>query len=148
MVPEQIRREVYVAAPIERVWSVITEAEHVGTWFGDAGAEVDLRPGGTLVCRWKDYGTVRAVIEAVEPPTRFAYRWAGPLGEEPSQGNATLVEFTLRPEGQGTRVRVVERGFRGLHLPEEEQDRYAGENSEGWVSELEELCDYVTRLPA
>ena len=46
MTQDSIEREVTIEAPVERVWSVITEAEHVGRWFGDAGAEVDLRPGG------------------------------------------------------------------------------------------------------
>ena len=48
MIPEQIEREVVIAAPIERVWAVVTQPEHVGTWFGDAGAEIDLRPGGAI----------------------------------------------------------------------------------------------------
>ena len=46
MVPDQIERETVIAAPVERVWALLTEAEHLGRWFGDAGAEIDLRPGG------------------------------------------------------------------------------------------------------
>ena len=48
MTADQIERETTIAAPVERVWSLITEAEHLGKWFGDAGAEIDLRPGGAL----------------------------------------------------------------------------------------------------
>ena len=48
MVPEQIERETVIAAPVERVWALLTEAEHLGRWFGDSGAEIDLRPGGVL----------------------------------------------------------------------------------------------------
>ena len=40
MVPDKIERETFIAAPVERVWALITEAEHLGRWFGDAGAEI------------------------------------------------------------------------------------------------------------
>ena len=75
MTPDRIEREITIAAPVERVWSVLTEADHIAGWFADAGAEIDLRPGGALVMRWEEYGIARARVEAVEPPRRFAYRW-------------------------------------------------------------------------
>ena len=110
MVPDQIERETVIKAPVERVWELITEPEHLGRWFGDAGAEIDLRPGGAMVLRWTEYGTSRGRVVAVEPHTRFSYRWApfkDPGGEEPIEGNSTLVEFTLQAEGDATRLRVV-----------------------------------------
>ena len=70
-----------------------------------------------MVLRWAEHGASRGRVVAVEPPTRFAYRWApfkDPGGEEPVEGNSTLVEFTLQPEGDGTRLRVVESGFASL----------------------------------
>ena len=70
MVPEQIEREVVIAAPIERVWATITQPEHVGSWFGDAGAEIDLRPGGAMTITWAKHGTSHAVVERVEPPKK------------------------------------------------------------------------------
>src|ERR687897_549283 len=65
MVPDQIERETVINAPVERVWELITEAEHLGRWFGDAGPEMDLRPGGAMVLRWTDHGTSRGrVVES------------------------------------------------------------------------------------
>jgi uncharacterized protein YndB with AHSA1/START domain len=149
MVPEQIERETVIAAPVERVWSLITEGEHVGRWFGDAGAEIDLRPGGAMVVRWSEHGTVHARVVDVEPHRRFAYRWAPfrePGGEEPVEGNSTLVEFTLLPEGDETRLRVVESGFRDLAVPEERQAENAEGNREGWRIELGDLSDHARRV--
>ncbi len=74
MVPDQIERETVIDAPVERVWELITDAEHVGRWFGDAGAAIDLRPGGEVVFRWVDHGTGGGRVVAVEPHTRFSYR--------------------------------------------------------------------------
>jgi uncharacterized protein YndB with AHSA1/START domain len=81
-------------------------------------------------------GTSRGVIEAVEPPRRFAFRWQAEL-----TGNApmTLVEFTLDPHPTGTRVRVVESGFAGL--PRESRTREL--HVEGWKRELGELAEYL-----
>src|SRR5918996_4865249 len=72
---DQIEREVMIDAPVERVWELVTEAEHLGRWFGDAGAEVDLRPGGTMALHWTEHGTARGRIAAVEPQRLFAFRW-------------------------------------------------------------------------
>ncbi|MGH2562426.1 MAG: SRPBCC family protein, partial [Thermomicrobiales bacterium] len=148
MVPEQIERETVIAAPVERVWSVLTEAEHIGQWFAHAGAEVDLRPGGLIVMRWEEHGTYLARIEQVEPYRLFSYRGAYPADEEPRNGNSTLVEFILSPEGDGTRLRVVESGFTSLAVPEEEKRTRIEENTQGWQGGLTELKSYVERLAA
>ena len=149
MVPDQIERETVISAPVERVWELITEPEHVGRWFGDAGAAIDLRPGGEMVIRWTEHGTSHARVVAVEPHTRFAYRWApfkDPGGEEPVEGNSTLVEFTLAPEGDGTRLRVVESGFASLATSEEQRAKNHASNTGGWRHELDELREYAAKV--
>lgn len=148
MVSDQIEREVTIAAPVERVWSLLTEAEHVGDWFGDAGAEIDLRPGGALRLSWKEHGTALARIETVEPTSRFAYRWepASTTGNEPSPEHSTHVEFTLTADGDETRLRVVERGFAKLAVDEPERERLFGGNTEGWAIELGHLVEYAHEL--
>ena len=113
-VPDRIDHEVLVEAPPERVWAIVTEPKHVASWFGDSA-----------------------------PPSVFSFRWARPAGAAPAEGNATLVEFTLTPEGPNTRLRVVESGFRELDLPEAEQADYAAGNRKGWAHELGELVEYA-----
>jgi uncharacterized protein YndB with AHSA1/START domain len=143
MIPEQIEREVVIAAPIERVWAVVTQPEHVGTWFGDAGAEIDLRPGGAIIIRWKDYGTGYGIVERVEPPHVFAWRGALIGHTEVRPDNSTLVEFTLAAEGGGTRLRVVESGFQTLAVPADEAMKQAEGNVEGWRIKMDELAAYA-----
>jgi uncharacterized protein YndB with AHSA1/START domain len=148
---DSIEREVVIDAPVDRVWKLVTEAEHLGRWFGDAGAEVDLRPGGAMELRWSEYGASRGRIEAVEPPRLFAFRWApftDPGGADPTDGNSTRVEFTLSEEGEATRLRVVESGFETLATSEEQRRHNVGSNTEGWKLELAELQDYATRATA
>jgi uncharacterized protein YndB with AHSA1/START domain len=143
MVPERIEQEIVIDAPLDVVWAVVTEPEHVGTWFSDS-AEIDLRPGGEASLTWEKHGTARAWVEKVEPPHSFSFRWARPVGQEPRKGNSTLVEFTLSAEGESTRLRVVESGFRELEGSEDEQAKYAEENTQGWDFELGELQEYVS----
>ncbi|HSE80957.1 MAG TPA: SRPBCC domain-containing protein [Gaiellaceae bacterium] len=143
MVPDRIEREIFIDAPLETVWAIVTEPEHVGAWFSDS-AEIELRPGGDTTLTWEEYGSVRARVEKVEPPTSFSFRWARPVGAEPRAGNSTLVELSLSAEGEGTRLRVVESGFRELERSEEEKAKYAGENERGWEHELGELREYAS----
>ena len=151
MVPDHIERETVIDAPVERVWELITQAEHLGRWFGDAGAEIDLRPGGAMALRWTEHGTTRGRVVAVEPHTRFSYRWApfkDPSGDEPGEGNSTLVEFTLQPEGDGTRLRVVESGFASLATSDARRQQNLKDNTEGWEFETGELRSYAEKVSA
>ena len=146
MATDRIEREIIVEAPQQRVWAVLTEAEHISNWFGDS-TEIDLQPGGKIVFGWTEYGPHHARVEKVEPPGFFSYRWARAAGTQPAAGNSTLVEFTLTPAGQSTRLRVVETGFASLDVSEQEKGNAVRENTEGWISELGELADYAKRLP-
>ena len=147
----QIERDTLIAAPVERVWALLTEAEHVGTWFCDAGADIDLRPGGEMVLRWAEHGVGRARIVDLDPPRRFSYRWAAireHWGEEPDDGNSTLVEFTLAEEGGGTRLRVVESGFEKLDGTDHQRREAFEGNTEGWEIQLGNVAKYSERVTA
>jgi uncharacterized protein YndB with AHSA1/START domain len=150
MVPGSIERDILIDAPVEVVWSIVTEPEHVGRWLSDS-VEIDLRPGGEAVFTWEEFGSPRATVERVDPPHLFAFRWVT-AGEkagadtEVGEGNSTLVEFWLSAEGESTRLRVVESGFPQLDGSEEENAKYAENHLDGWSRELGELRDYVAKV--
>lgn len=86
--------------------------------------------------------------ETVEPPRLFSWRWSqGAAGEEPADGNATLVEFTLtEDDAGGTRLTLVESGFARLGLPADEVADRHGANSRNWPGKLEQLradCEQI-----
>ena len=102
-----------------------------------------------MVLRWAPDRANRGRVVDVEPPTRFSYRWApfdDPAGEEPVEGNSTLVEFTLQPEGDGTRLRVVETGFASLATTDEQRARNVAGNTDGWERETRELREYAEKV--
>jgi uncharacterized protein YndB with AHSA1/START domain len=142
MTEDRIEREIAIAAPVERVWAVLTEPEHVAVWFSEVGTpEIDLRPGGIYKVDHTPYGVFPMRIEKVDPPSYLSYRWASAFsGEVATDENSTLVEFTLVPDGVGTRLTVVESGFASLEIPAE-RERVAGfeSHSQGWPVKIDEL---------
>ena len=132
---DSIEREIVIAAPPERVYAIVTQPEHMGVWFGDAGAE---REGDVITMRWADHGTAELRVVKEEPPRAFAYRW-----DSQSNVGDTLVEFTLATEGDRTRVTVVESGWTKLRTSAEEQARLREGNVGGWEQEMAELERYA-----
>ena len=95
---DSIEREVQIDAPVETVWAIVTEPQNITRWFAEE-AEVDLRPGGDLVFRFDSGMDGKGVVEKVEPPRLFAFRWTSPEPERDmvaAQGHYTTVEFTLQ----------------------------------------------------
>jgi uncharacterized protein YndB with AHSA1/START domain len=145
MVADRIEREIMIEAPLDVVWELVTDPEHVGAWFGDA-AEIDLQPGGDAAFTWQSGGRFLARVEKVEPPRLFSFRWARPQDTPPAEGNSTLVEFILSAEGEATRLTVVESGFATLARSEDEKARHFADNTEGWSVELGHLREYAEEL--
>lgn len=147
---DRIERDVVIDAPVERVWDLITTAEHLGTWFGDAGAEIDLQPGGELRLRWEKHGEAVGRVETVAAPTTFAFRWLLPehATAAATPETSTLVEFTLAPAGGGTRLSVVETGFSGLAISDAARAQRLASNTEGWTKKVVELAEHAEQVRA
>ena len=134
-----IEREVLIEAPVEVVWRTITEPDQVSQWFADR-VELMVEPGAHGYMEFGDQGGP-VVVEIVDSPVRFSFRWNHPREEDPVAGNSMLVEFTLIPEGdERTRLRVVESGHELLAWSDAEKQRYAGEHQEGWAGYLDRLA--------
>jgi uncharacterized protein YndB with AHSA1/START domain len=134
-----IEREILIQAPVQVVWRAITEPDQISQWFADR-VELVVEPGAHGYMEFGDQGGP-VVVEVVDRPKRFSFRWNHPRGEEPVPGNSMLVEFTLTQEGdERTRLRVVESGHELCDWPDAEKQRYADEHSDGWVDFLERLA--------
>ena len=70
----EVTREVVLEAPLEEVWSALTEPERLEEWFAN-DVELELEPGGEGTFRWDDGEERHAVVEEVEPERRFAFTW-------------------------------------------------------------------------
>ena len=137
--PDRIERVVDIAQPPATVWTALTTAEGLSSWFGHE-ATIDLRPGGVARMSWDDGHSVEMRVERVEEPTAFGFTWPvhGMPNDDPRR---TYVEFTLEEVGTGTRLRVVETGF--AQLPEDGHDKGHAAHVQGWQSELGELVAHL-----
>jgi uncharacterized protein YndB with AHSA1/START domain len=149
MIPSRIERDILIEAPVEVVWRAVTEPDQISSWFTDA-AVIDVREGGEGTLTWNERArtkptTARISVETVAAPHAFSFRWAHPEGVEARQDNSLLVEFTLLPEGEHTRLRVVETGLLQMEWPDVDKATYADEHTTGWETHLASLREYVVR---
>ena len=139
-----IEREILIDAPAEVVWRTITEPGQISQWFADR-VELVVEPGAHGYLGFGDQGGP-VVVEVVDPPVRFSFRWNHPADAEPATGDSMLVEFTLEPEGdERTRLRVVESGHELRTWPDAEKQRYADEHQDGWGEFLDRLGTLVAK---
>lgn len=129
-----IEREIFIKAGIERVWSLVSKA---GFWVGDdLHFEHSLEAGETVTIETERWGTFPVKVDTLDAPRYAAYRWAsGFAGQEPTDENSTLVEFTLTEQDGGVKVHLRESGFAALAGGE---NNYK-DNSDGWTQQLAAL---------
>jgi uncharacterized protein YndB with AHSA1/START domain len=148
-VADRIEREILIDAPPSVVWDLLTDPANVVQWWSKE-ADFEPRAGaeGRLVLtsrRTNEPFVVLIRVTQVEPERHFAFRWDYPAGAEPQPGNATLVEFTLVPNGAGTRLLLVESGIDVLDRPEADRDAYYKSHAAGWDVHLQHLREHAVR---
>jgi uncharacterized protein YndB with AHSA1/START domain len=145
---DRIHREILLAAPIQRVWDALADAQRFGQWFG-VNIDGVFAPGARIHGRFVDPSYAHVpfdiTIERIEPQHRLAWRWHPQFALEPhvdhSTEPSTLVEFELAEQSDGTLLTVVESGFDGL--PEAlRMSTYRG-NEDGWAHQLQAISRYV-----
>ena len=107
-----IRREVVYPHPPERVWRALTDPAVLATWLMES--DIEPRVGHRFTFRTKPGpgfdGIVHCEVLEADPPRRLVYTWGG----GPTKEHPTRVEWTLTPEGSGTRLLLEHSGFRGV----------------------------------
>jgi uncharacterized protein YndB with AHSA1/START domain len=116
VVEDRIEHRITIRAAQDKVWYLVTRP---GWWLPGSSADPAPGPGRAVVGCSGDPRPYAIDVVRVEPPGYASFRWAGAFGgAEPAPGNATMVEFYLRPIGEEIGVTVVESGFTTLDLPE------------------------------
>ena len=142
-----IQKTTDIAAPVERVWRALTDHLEFGQWFGvkiDAPFLVGAESTGHVTYPGYEHVKWETLIEAMEPPRRFAYRWHPYAIEREvdySSEPRTWVEFTLEPIAIGTRLTVVETGFEAL--PAHRVADGLRMNDSGWADQMISIRKHV-----
>ena len=145
-----VSTSIHLDAPVEVVWSVVADPARLEDWvtihsgFPD-GPPPALSPGSTfdqdLSVAGQDVG-VTWTVEALDEPRELVWSGEGPMGA------TARTRYVLAAEDGGTRLRVVESGFRELAIPAEEQAAYATGNVEGWDHVTRSLIEHAGRVAA
>jgi uncharacterized protein YndB with AHSA1/START domain len=165
---DSIVKQVTVRAPVSRVWRAIADAREFGRWFG-VRLEGEFAPGkrmtGTFELQLDEAAimehqrrlgvtpsklrlprgsTTFCAVERIEPERHFSFRWI-PYGidaeADPAGEPTTLVEFTLEPIPEGTRLTIVESGFE--RVPAHRRERAFRMNDGGWTQQAENVRKHV-----
>jgi uncharacterized protein YndB with AHSA1/START domain len=150
-VSDAIERDIFIAAPVEKVWELVTVP---GWWINDGALDLDsveqLSDDRAVV-----HSTNDILIERLDAkqPRAVTFRWQVSGAEVPRPEAAddqflyTRVTFTLTPEPGGTRLAVTESGFAAAAMEEKARRRAYADNSQGWEIELGAARSYLEIPP-
>ncbi len=135
-VQDSIERDITIDAPMERVWTLVSEPG----WWINAGEvvahEIDRQGDSIVVVVDASCGRFSLEIVETRQPDYVAFRWLS--GEmDPDGSLQTLVEFFLDGDEESTTVRVKESGFLAGDVPEAKRRESFDDNADGWRAELD-----------
>ena len=156
--PDRIVKKIVLRAPLERVWTAISDARQFGAWFGVelegpfvAGAALVGRMVPTVAdpgvaAKQEPYRGARfeIVVDRIEPPRLFSFRWhpyAVDGGTDYSKEPMTLVTFELAEAPGGTALTLTETGFD--RLPPGRRDQAFTSNEGGWTMQMVLIEKYL-----
>lgn len=120
------------AEPLE-VWRAWTSKEALQEWWAVPDANIELRIGGPFELLMRTdlpagyRGSEGCKILSYVPGELLSFTWNAPPAL-PLRSSNTWVVVTFRPEGKGTRIRLVHTGF----LTGADWDDYMAYFAEAW----------------
>jgi uncharacterized protein YndB with AHSA1/START domain len=123
----------------EKVWRALTDPVLLTEWLLPV-VELKLEPGAAFTFKTQPYpgwdGIVNCRILEIEAHRKLSYTWV--VGD---MAINTVVTFTLAPTASGTRVSLVQSGFKA------DQKQNFGGARYGWKMMGGKLVDLLARLP-
>ena len=123
----------------EKVWRALTDPVLLAEWLLPV-VELKLESGAAFAFKTQPYpgwdGTVNCRMLEIEAHRKLSYTWV--VGD---MGLNTVVTFTLTPTASGTRLFLVQSGFK----PEQKQN--FGGARYGWKMMGEKLVDMLATIP-
>ncbi|EJL34243.1 hypothetical protein PMI01_01771 [Caulobacter sp. AP07] len=144
---DRIEKTIDLRAPVERVWSAITDFNEFGQWFRvklDGPFVAGQPSSGHITYPGYEHVAWQAQVVTMDRPRLFSFTWH-PYGVDPdvdySKETPTLVEFRLEPIATGTRLVVVESGFD--KVPAHRREEAFRMNDGGWAEQVKNIQAHV-----
>jgi len=146
-VGDRIIKQVYLRAPLSRVWRALTDQYEFGEWFR-VKLDGPFRQGtvstGTMTYPGYEHCPWLATVERIEPEQFLSLRWHDfdeasgmPIGDQAT----TLVEFRLEAVADGTNLTITESGFEAL--PDHRRIEVLRGNTEGWNIQAQNITNHM-----
>ncbi len=103
----EIRQKATIKAAPAKVFQALTDPKVLTRWFLRR-SKVDLRPGGRMLFKWRNFPPYWGTVKTVKKDKEFAFIW--PHNAEGDEKN-TVVRFTLFKRGEKTRLDLQHTGF-------------------------------------
>lgn len=120
-----------------KVWRALTEPALLAEWLLPV-LDLKLEPGAEFTFKTQPYpgwdGVVNCQFVEIEAQRKLSYTWRVPFLD-------TVVTFTLTPTASGTRLLIVQSGFKA------DQKREFGGARYGWKMMGGKLVDLLARMP-
>ena len=127
-----------LAHPPEKVWRALTEPALLAEWLLPV-LGFTLEPGAAFAFKTQPYpgwdGTVNCRFLEIGPQRKLSYSWV--VGD---MNLDTVVTFTLAPSATGTRLSLVQSGFKP------DQKKNSGGARYGWKMMGGKLVDLLERI--
>jgi uncharacterized protein YndB with AHSA1/START domain len=125
----------------EKVWRALTDPGLLAVWLLPVvELERELEPGAAITLKTQPYpgwdGIVNCRVVEIEPQKKLSYTWV--VG---NMNIDTVVTFTLTPTASGTRLSLVQSGFK----PDQKQN--FGGARYGWKMMGGKLVDLLGKNP-
>jgi uncharacterized protein YndB with AHSA1/START domain len=105
-----IRHEIEIDAPAEKVFETLIEPKEMERWIASK-ATVEPHVGGRYDLGWGEWTGAVKILE-LEPGRKLSYEWPDPTGgTEERPANDTIVTWELEGSGGKTRLTFVHSGF-------------------------------------
>lgn len=139
---DRIEQKVYLAAPPERVWQALSQADEFAQWFGVA-LDGSFAEGETVHMVWKDQRYPILIVE-MTAAKRLVWKWhPGAHDDAVDYVNEpmTTTVFDVEAHGEGTMLAVVETGFDAI--AKSRRASVLSDNVNGWLDQAKSLRDYL-----
>jgi uncharacterized protein YndB with AHSA1/START domain len=99
----------YIAAPPEKVWAALTNAEFTRQYFFGRTVEIEQKVGGNFILRMPDGRVdVEGKVLECDPPRRLAVTWRVMWIEDMRKLPECLVTYEIEPLGEAVRLTMSE----------------------------------------
>jgi uncharacterized protein YndB with AHSA1/START domain len=141
----KLEREIWIEAPPEVVFDVVSLPEHISMWWPDE-ATLEREPGAIGQLTWDGGHQAVITVVDVEPPRMFSFRWVAPDGQPADASNSLMVTFELVPSGSGTLLRLTETGWRQKGWEAAVLEEAFRDHERGWDMFLPRLQRYASTV--